>query len=102
MKAIPLKEFPSSFNLGEKVTNEPKPGITTKRPPETPLLQGIPISRANLPAPLYIPHVIIIGTTEPMVLHDNIRYPFCGLTPLLANKAPNLASDLTSTKIEHN
>ena len=65
---MPLKELPSSFNFGAKVTREPKPGRTTNKPPETPLLQGTPISRANLPAPLYIPQVIIIGTTDEIVL----------------------------------
>ena len=102
MKAIPLNELPSSFSYGESVTRDPNPGRTTNNPPETPLLHGTPISLAKWPAPLYIPQVIIIGTTEEIVLCYIILSPFKQLIPLLARHAPNLAKDFTSTNIEHN
>jgi hypothetical protein len=101
MKAIPLNELPSSFNFGENVTKDPNPGKTTNNPPDTPLLQGTPISLAKWPAPLYIPQVIIIGTTDDIVLCDIILSPLCVLIPLFAKQAPNFTKDFTSTNIEH-
>ena len=62
--AIPFVELPSSLSLGPKVVIEPKPGITVKMPPDTPLLQGRPMFKAKEPAPLYIPQVTMIGTTD--------------------------------------
>lgn len=60
---IPLIVVPSAFSFGEKVAKAPIPGITVKSPPEIPLLVGTPQSLVNFPAPLYIPHVVIMVTT---------------------------------------
>lgn len=97
---MPLTGFPSSFKGGDQEQNAPIPGITVSNPPETPLLEGTPSSLVNLPAPLYIPHVVINVTTAYTVLGDKILFPVVGLIPLLASIDPNLASDSTVTSIE--
>jgi hypothetical protein len=60
---MPRTVLPSGLILGEKLATAPIDGTTVKRPPETPLLAGTPSSLVNLPAPLYIPHVVITVTT---------------------------------------
>lgn len=90
---IPLTVFPSSFNGGENVANAPSPGMTVNKPPATPLLEGTPNSFVNLPAPLYIPQVVINVTTAYTVEGLKIRSPVDGFTPLFASIAPNFASD---------
>jgi len=92
--------FPSEFKGGENVEKAPIPGITDSSPPETPLLLGTPKSFVNLPAPLYIPQVVINVTTAYTVLRFKILSPVDGLTPLLASIAPNLANDSTFTSNE--
>jgi len=79
------------------VQNAPIPGITVSKPPETPLLEGTPRSFVNLPAPLYIPQVVISVTTAYTVFGLSILSPVVGLIPLLANIDPNLAKDSTFT-----
>ena len=98
--AMPLVEFPSSLSLGPKVTIEPILGMTVRIPPATPLLHGKPIALANYPAPLYMPQVTIIGTTELMVEELKMRSPVEGLTPLLAKHEPNLAKFLVFILIQ--
>eukprot|EP00350_Pseudokeronopsis_sp_OXSARD2_P001085 CAMPEP_0170553190 /NCGR_PEP_ID=MMETSP0211-20121228/10999_1 /TAXON_ID=311385 /ORGANISM="Pseudokeronopsis sp., Strain OXSARD2" /LENGTH=411 /DNA_ID=CAMNT_0010861341 /DNA_START=719 /DNA_END=1956 /DNA_ORIENTATION=- len=97
---MPLTVLPSLLSLGEKVTTAPIPGTTDMRPPETPDLDGIPNSFTNLPAPLYIPHVVMIVTTDCTVSGLRILSPVEGFTPLLASIAPNLLSDSTFTSKE--
>lgn len=70
------------------------------RPPDTPDFDGTPRSLVNLPAPLYMPHVVIKVTTAYTVLGERILFPVVGLIPLLASIDPNLARDSTFTKIE--
>jgi hypothetical protein len=98
--AIPLTGFPSSLRGGDQVQKDPIPGIIESRSPETPLLEGTPRSFVNLPAPLYIPQVVIKVTTAYTVLGVRILFPVVGLIPLLASIEPNLASDSTFTNIE--
>lgn len=97
---MPLIEFPCLSKGGDHVAKAPNPGITDNKPPETPLLLGIPMSLVNFPAPLYIPQVVIRVTTACTVEVSTIFSPVEVLTPLLASMAPNLASDLQSTRIE--
>ena len=63
MTAMPLTVFPSGLILGEKLATAPIDGTTVRRPPDTPLFAGTPISFVNFPAPLYIPQVVITVTT---------------------------------------
>jgi len=97
---IALTEFPSIFSLGEKLATQPKPGKIDINPPETPLLVGIPMFFVNLPAPLYIPEVVMIVTQALMVRGESILYPVCGLIPPLARHAPKFERDSTFTNKE--
>lgn len=60
---MPLTGLPSSFKGGDQVQKAPIPGIIDNKAPDTPLLEGTPRSLVNLPAPLYIPQVVIMVTT---------------------------------------
>ena len=97
---MPLTVFPSSFKGGAHVQKAPIPGITVKRSPDTPLLEGTPSSFVNLPAPLYMPQVVISVTTACTVFGCKILFPVVGLMPLFANIDPNLANDSTETSKE--
>ena len=98
---IPFTVLPSSLRGGPKLAEAPKPGITVKSPPATPDFDGTPSSFVNLPAPLYIPQVVIRVTVAYTVAALTIRWPVVGFIPLLASIAPNLARDSTSTSMEH-
>jgi len=88
MIAIPFTEFPTSSILGEKLMTAPKFGMIVRSPPLTPLLVGTPQSLTNFPALLYIPQVIMRGTTACTVLELNTRCPVVHMIPLLARVAP--------------
>ena len=94
--------LPSELSLGANDTTAPIPGMTERRPPETPLLEGIPIAFTNFPAPLYIPHVVITVTTDYTFKSLRILSPLEGLIPSFESIAPNLAKVSTLTRIEHN
>ena len=73
MIPIPLTVLPSSLRGGAKLAKAPRPGITVIRPPATPDFEGTPSSLVNLPAPLYIPHVVIKVTVAWTVAGLTIR-----------------------------
>lgn len=100
MSYIPLTVLPSALSGGDHVANAPRPGMTLKRPPETPDFEGTPRSLMKLPAPSYIPQEVMRVTTALTVFGLRIRSPVEGLIPLFASIAPNLESDWVLTNTE--
>mmetsp|Transcript_12780 Transcript_12780/g.33376 ORF Transcript_12780/g.33376 Transcript_12780/m.33376 type:complete len:226 (-) Transcript_12780:2375-3052(-) len=77
------------------------PGTTHMRSPPTPLLAGRPTSTIHLPAPLYMPQLIITVTVCATRSAGRTSSFVSGLRPLLAKVAPITAASSAVVCIEH-
>ncbi len=76
-------ELLSSLTFGDHDDIAQNPGMTVKRQPETPALDGTPHAFTNLPEVLYIPHIVMIVTVAWTVCSCMILSPEKGLSPYL-------------------
>src|SRR5271169_605447 len=97
---MPRTEFPCSSSRGDQTQMPIRPGITSISTPETPLLAGSPMVKANSPEKSYIPHEDISDRQLCTASDVNTGSSVSGQTPALASEAAATASICASTSIE--
>src|SRR5215469_13867884 len=93
-------EFPSASSRGDQTHRPMTWGTTTSSAPDTPLLAGSPMVKANSPEKSYRPHDDISDRQYCTVRAWNTRSPVVGQTPALASDAAATATAWAFVSIE--
>src|SRR5215469_5850300 len=97
---MPRTELPCSSSRGDHTQMPISPGTTSITAPDTPLLAGSPMVKANSPEKSYMPHEDISDRHDCTVPGENTRSSVSGHTPALAKDAAATASACASISIE--
>src|SRR6516225_1414051 len=98
---MPRTELPCSSSRGDQTAMPIRPGITSSTAPDTPLLAGRPMVKANSPEKSYMPQEDISDRQLWTVPAENTGSSVSGQTLALASDAAAMASISASTSIEH-
>src|SRR5262249_28437073 len=98
--SMPRTELPSSSSRGDQTQMPIRPGMTSISAPDTPLLAGSPMVKANSPEKSYMPQEDISDRQLCTVPGVNTGSSVSGHPPALASEAAATASISASTSIE--